>query len=160
MRRITAVALIFTLFPSLVAPLAGAAGLGVGMKATLFPWREFGLESAFVHLRMSDFLGVEGLTAILEGGLGLDLRTVSLDTKLLLTRFALDSGAITPFTGGGLSLGLELAEGALRLIPIPEGLAGVEYSLPPLLLLGEIRVQSQVEGRGGMVILLGVAVEF
>mgnify|MGYP005846231493 CR=1 FL=1 len=160
MRRPLALALIFVPFLSLVAPLAGAAGLGVGMKAALFPWSEFGLESAFVQLRMSDVLGVEGLTAILEGGLGLDLRTISLDTKLLLTRFPLDSGTLTPFTGGGLSLEFELVQGALQLIPIPEGLAGVGYSLPPLLLLVELRVQSQVQGRGGMTILFGVVFEF
>jgi hypothetical protein len=160
MRRSLALALVFALSISLVAPPAGAAGLGVGLKAALYPWEQFGLESAFIHLRVSDFLQVEGLTAILEGGLGLDLRTISLDAKLLLTRFPLDGATLTPFTGGGLSLEFELVPGALHLIFIPEGLAGVEYSLPPLLLFGEIRVQSRVQSRGGMTLLFGVGLEF
>ena len=155
MRRSVALALFVALFTALAVLPAGAEGLGVGVKAALYPLERFGLEEAFVYLRMSDFLGVEGLTAILEGGLGFNLRTISLDMKLLLTRFALDSAALTPFTGGGLTLELELAQGAMRLNLIPEGLAGIEYSLPPLLLLGELRVQSE----RGMTILFGLGLE-
>jgi hypothetical protein len=126
-----------------------AEGIGVGVKMAVYPLSHFGLEKAFIYLRMSDFLGVEGLTAILEGGLGFNLKTISLDTKLLLARFALDGATLIPFTGGGLTL--ELAPLEL----IPEGLAGMEYSLPPFLLLGEMRVQSL----RGMTILLGLALE-
>jgi len=155
MRRSVALALWVASLTALTVLPAGAEGLGMGVKAALYPLERFGFEEAFVYLRMSDFLGVEGLEAILEGGLGFNLRTISLDTKLLLTRFVLDGAALTPFTGGGLTLELELAQGATRLDLIPEGLAGVEYSLPPLLLLGELRVQSE----RGMTILLGLAFE-
>lgn len=156
MSRPVVLALIVILFAALVVPPAGAEGLGVGVKAALYPLERFGLEEAFVFLQMGDFLGVEGLTAILEGGLGFDLRSLSLDTKLLLTRFALDGATLIPFTGGGLTLELEPIQGAIRLTLIPEGLAGIEYSLPPLLLLAELQVQSL----RGMTILLGVALEF
>lgn len=139
----------------LIALPARAEGLGVGLKVALYPLERFGLDEAFVYLRMNDFLGVEGLTAILEGGLGFDFKTISLDTKLLLTRFALDGTALIPFTGGGLTLELESDQGEMRLGLIPEGLAGIEYSHPPFLLLGEMRVQSL----RGMTILLGLAIE-
>lgn len=145
---------LFIALPLIALP-ARAEGVGVGLKAALYPLERFGLDEAFVYLRMSDFLGVEGLTAILEGGLGFSLKTISLDTKLLLTRFALDHAALIPFTGGGLTLALEADQGEMRLELIPEGLAGLEYSLPPLLLLGEMRVQSE----RGMTILLGLAIE-
>jgi len=155
MRRSIALALTTVLLVALAAPQAGAEGLGVGLKVAFYPLEHFGLDEAFVHLRMSDFLGVEGLTAILEGGLGFNLRTISLDTKLLLTEFAIDHAALIPFTGGGLTLELESVQGEMHLSLIPEGLAGLEYSLPPLLLLGEMRVQSL----RGMTILLGLALE-
>lgn len=157
MRRPVVLASITLLLIALVVPAAGAEGLGVGLKTALYlyPPMHFGLDEAFVYLRMSDFLGVEGLTAVLEGGLGFSLKTISLDTKLLLTSFALDHAAIVPFTGGGLTLALEADQGEMRLKLIPEGLAGLEYSLPPLLLLGEMRVQSE----RGMTILLGLAIE-
>ncbi len=150
MSRLIALALVGALLLSLVVLPAGAARLGAGVKAIAYP--RLGLDEAFVHLRMSEFLGVEGLTAILEGGLGFDLKTVSLDMKLLLTKFDLDGAAVTPFTGGGLTL--ELSQGAVQVIP--EGLAGIEYSLPPLLLLGELRVRS-LRGMAG---LLGIGLEF
>ncbi|MFQ6117727.1 MAG: hypothetical protein ACE5LQ_05605 [Candidatus Bipolaricaulia bacterium] len=155
MRMRWSIALALFIALPLIALPARAEGLGVGLKAALYPLERFGLDEAFVYLRMSDFLGVEGLTAILEGGLGFSLKTISLDTKLLLTRFALDHAALIPFTGGGLTLALEADQGEMRLELIPEGLAGLEYSLPPLLLLGEMRVQSE----RGMTILLGLAIE-
>ncbi|HID10864.1 MAG TPA: hypothetical protein EYP17_06140, partial [Candidatus Latescibacteria bacterium] len=65
MRRSVALALFVALFTALAVLPAGAEGLGVGVKAALYPLERFGLEEAFVYLRMSDFLGVEGLTAIL-----------------------------------------------------------------------------------------------
>jgi hypothetical protein len=159
MRKATALALalILTLLACASPSCAAAAkGLGLGVKLALYPLEEFGFDQAFGFLRVSDFLGVEGLTAILEGGLGLDLRSISLDAKLLLTRFVLDGSALIPFTGGGFALerGPDPLLGGLTLIP--EGLAGVEFSLPPLLLLGEMRVRSL----RGLAILLGVAIEF
>lgn len=158
MRKAVALALIAALSTwAWVEPPCSAGGLGLGVKLALYPLAEFGPDQAFVFLRVSDFLGVEGLTAILEGGLGLDLRSVSLDAKLLLTRFALNGSTLFPFTGGGLAL--ELGPGGplpWGITLIPEGLAGVEFALPPLLFLGELRVRSL----RGMAILLGVALEF
>ncbi|MGQ9477567.1 MAG: hypothetical protein ACUVRH_03640 [Candidatus Bipolaricaulia bacterium] len=158
MRKAAALAWLLALLVCLI-PLPScegvAKGLGLGVKLALYP---FGFDQAFGFLRVSDFLGVEGLTAILEGGLGLDLRSISLDAKLLLTRFPLDGSALIPFTGGGIALELgprPLHEGG-GLTLIPEGLAGVEFSLPPLLLLGELRVRSL----RGMAILLSLALEF
>lgn len=153
MRKAVTLALIAALL-ACVNPSCVAKGLGLGVKLALYPLAEFGFDQAFGFLRVSDFLGVEGLTAILEGGLGLDLRSVSLDAKLLLARFALDGSALVPFTGGGLTLELGVPPGRLTLIP--EGLAGVELALPPLLFLGELRVRSL----RGMAILLGLAIEF
>lgn len=157
MQKAIAPALIVALLILACAGLSCAAkGFGLGVKLALYPLEEFGFDQAFGFLRVSDFLGVEGLTAILEGGLGLDLRSISLDAKLLLTRFALNSSTLIPFTGGGLVL--ERGPGPLpgELTLIPEGLAGVELAFPPLLLLGELRVRSL----RGMAILLGVAIEF
>ena len=127
-----------------------AMSIGVGLKGALLPVERFGLDGAFIHLRMGDFLGIEGLTAVIEGGLSSGLRVVSLGVKLLMTKFPLDGSVLIPFTGGGL--GLELA----TLAVIPEGVAGVEYLAPPFLLLGEMRVQSLK----GMTILIGVGLEF
>ncbi len=160
MRKAAVLALLLALLVCLIPRLSCvgvAKGLGLGVKLALYPLVEFGFDQAFGFLRVSDFLGVEGLTAILEGGLGLDLRSISLDAKLLLTRFPLDGSALIPFTGGGIALELgPLHEGGGGLTLIPEGLAGVEFSLPPLLLLGELRVRSL----RGMAILLGLALEF
>jgi len=144
---ITLALVLVALTVPIALPAAGEVGAGVKMAA--YPLSHFGPEEAFVYLQLPDFLGVEGLTAILEGGLGFNLKTISLDTKLLLTRFPLDSAVVIPFTGGGLTL--ELAPLEL----VPEGLAGIEYSSPPFLLLGEMRVQSL----RGMTILLGLAIE-
>jgi hypothetical protein len=152
MSKLISLALVVALLMSLVVLPAGATGLGLGAKAVFYPLERLSLDEAFAHLRMSEFLGVEGLTAILEGGIGFSLRTVSLDIKLLLTQFDLDGAVVTPFTGGGLTL--ELSQGVTYLIP--EGLAGIEYSLSPLLLLIELRVQS-LRGMAG---LLGVGWEF
>lgn len=124
--------------------------VGVVLKGALLPLERFGLDGAFIHLRMADFLGIEGLMAILEGGLSSGLRVLSLEVKLLMTRFPLNGSTLTPFTGGGL--GLELA----TLTLIPEGVAGLEYLAPPFLLLGEMRVQSLK----GMSILIGMGMEF
>jgi len=142
-----------------VAPAARAEEVGLGVKWVLYPWGQFGPEQVFLHLRVGNFLGVEGLETILEGGLGLNLRTISLDAKLLLTRFALDGTTLTPFTGGGLAL--EVEQGwkpfqPLHLALIPEGLAGIESSLPPLFLFLELRVRSL----RGMVFLIGLGLEF
>jgi hypothetical protein len=112
------------------------AQIGVGAKFAVYPF-VFEVGEAFVSVR-TDFL-------VVEGGMRFDLNTLILNAKLFLADLP-----FRPFTGGGL---------ALTLSPLSigfQGLGGIEYPLPPLILLGELQARSP----GGFFILLGIKVEF
>lgn len=129
----------------------GERATGIGLKFALLPLEQFGVEEAFGYLRWRDFLGIEGLVAALEGGVRADLHAVSLEFKLLLIGFPVESGTIYPFTGFGALLEL-----SPQPVLIPEGSGGLAWSEPPLLLFGELRIQTL----RGMRAILGLGFEF
>ncbi len=150
MKRILFLLLLFLVLTA--APAWGAErATGIGLKFALLPPERFGIEEAFGYLRWNDFLGIEGLVTSLEGGVRADLRAVSLEFKLLLIGFPMEGGTVYPFTGFGALLELSPKPEI-----IPEGSGGLAWSAPPVLLFGELRIQTL----RGMTTIFGFGFEF
>lgn len=149
MERLQSVIVFFIMLIIAFTSTTSAQSIGVGTKAVVYPFDRLGLEEVFSSLKFTNFLDIEGLTTAIDLGLGFDLNTVIMNVRLFLTRFSLDGVLLMPFTGGGVIL----KASPIKLVP--QGLAGVEFAIPPLFFLGEVQVQTLE----GIVILFGVALE-